>query len=328
MVVSSSNLATTLFKAIQAGIIIIDADTKYIVDINPAACIMLGVYRDDIVGTKCYDHLCSHIDDCPLGILNDEDVPNDVENQEIIIKRKDGSCLDILRTVTSIIWEDRIQIVESLINITEYKNTERKAEQCLEDKRKKLEEERNRAQMYLDIAANIFVALDKNGNITLINQTGCDVLGIDECFLLGENWFDKFVPEYERDRVKAEFDRLFEEDTEEDSNGISVFENSVLTTHNTERIIRWKNIPIRDESGKIISTFSSGEDITDQRQAEKELEHYWNDVEGLLYRNIDIIKTSVVDNLLSKHKTANRNLDKALKLLARTDMSGGEIDDN
>jgi diguanylate cyclase (GGDEF)-like protein/PAS domain S-box-containing protein len=43
----------------------------------------------------------------------------------------------------------------------------------------------------------------------------------------------------------------------------------VLTVHGEERLIAWHNELLKDETGKIIGTFSSGQDITQRKQAEQ-----------------------------------------------------------
>ena len=57
-----------------------------------------------------------------------------------------------------------------------------------------LQQERDRIQQYLDLAGVMFVVLDQQANITLINQKGCEILGYQEDELLDRNWFDTCVP--------------------------------------------------------------------------------------------------------------------------------------
>ena len=45
---------------------------------------------------------------------------------------------------------------------------------------KALREEKNKAQHYLDIAGVILVALDISHKVTLINKSGCRILGYTE----------------------------------------------------------------------------------------------------------------------------------------------------
>jgi PAS domain S-box-containing protein len=129
-----------------------------------------------------------------------------------------------------------------------------------------LREERDKARKYLDIAGVILVVIDADQRVGLINKTGCDILGYEEREIVGENWFDGFVPEGDRDRVRAAFVKLIAAELEP----VEYFENPVLTKSGEEKTIAWRNTVMRDEEGKVVATLSSGEDITDRRIAERE----------------------------------------------------------
>ncbi|MFH1699599.1 MAG: PAS domain S-box protein [Candidatus Zixiibacteriota bacterium] len=128
--------------------------------------------------------------------------------------------------------------------------------------------ERDRAQQYLDLAGVILLSIDTNQNITLINKKGCEVLGYDsEDELLGKNWFDCCLPAAIREQVKGVFNQLIADNLEP----IEFYTNSVITKSGEERMIAWHNTLIRNESGEIIASLSSGEDITERVKAEDEL---------------------------------------------------------
>ncbi|MBF0287100.1 MAG: response regulator [SAR324 cluster bacterium] len=124
--------------------------------------------------------------------------------------------------------------------------------------------ERDRTQNYLDIAGVIFVAINADHNVTLVNKKGCDILGYDENEIIGKNWFDHFVPKNEKERVKGIFLQLLAGGIE----SVEYAENSVLTKEDGKRIIAWHNTILKDESGEIIGTLSSGEDITRRKGTE------------------------------------------------------------
>jgi diguanylate cyclase (GGDEF)-like protein/PAS domain S-box-containing protein len=130
-----------------------------------------------------------------------------------------------------------------------------------------LRQERDRVQMYLDIARVMIVVLDRSGEITLINRRGCELTGYTEIELLGRNWFEVFVPEEERGPVVGSFRRIIDGELQADR----YFENSIVTKTGTRRLIAWNNSAVRDQDGEIIGTLSSGEDITEKRQAEEAL---------------------------------------------------------
>jgi PAS domain-containing protein len=80
------------------------------------------------------------------------------------------------------------------------------------DKRKQnekaLQEERDRAQRYLEIAGVILAVLNPDQTLQLINRKGCEVLGYEAIEIIGTNWFDSFVPERDRERTRAVFIEL------------------------------------------------------------------------------------------------------------------------
>ncbi len=120
---------------------------------------------------------------------------------------------------------------------------------------------------YLDVAQVILVALDRTGRITFINRKGCDLLGLSREDALGESWFDRFVPPGWRDRIR----RLHAEVITAGLASGDYFENPVLTVAGEERLIAWHNALLRDESGRVTGTLSSGDDITERRRMEQEL---------------------------------------------------------
>jgi PAS domain S-box-containing protein len=132
---------------------------------------------------------------------------------------------------------------------------------------KKKTESLSRAQTYLDLAGVMFVALDVDGKVTLINRKGCEVMGFRENEIVGKNWFDNFIP----DRMSAEIKVIFGRLMAGEIDPAESYENPVLTKSGSERLIAWHNTILRDDDGKIIGTLSSGEDITARKRAEDEL---------------------------------------------------------
>lgn len=128
-----------------------------------------------------------------------------------------------------------------------------------------LEEERNRAQDYLDVAGVMIVVLNRDGEVSLINRRGCEILGRAEQDIIGKCWFDHFLPERMKARVRTVFERLMAGEAEPPEYA----EHAVLTGRGEERIIAWHNVVLRDRSGRIVSTLSSGEDITERKAAEE-----------------------------------------------------------
>ena len=122
----------------------------------------------------------------------------------------------------------------------------------------KIKKTRERAELYLNFAGVIIVALNKDGIITLMNKKGYEVLEYEEGDLLGKNWFTTCVPPQLRVQVYDVFKSLMNGEVEP----MEFFENSILTKNDEEKIIAWHNTLIYDDNGAINGTISAGEDVT------------------------------------------------------------------
>ncbi|MCB1692880.1 MAG: PAS domain S-box protein [Pseudomonadales bacterium] len=136
-----------------------------------------------------------------------------------------------------------------------------------EQKREKqaLKEEKQRAENYLNITEALIVALDRDANIQMMNRKGYTMLGYPEGSLTGESWPEHFLPEDKR----AKFRNNYREALEVGTVGENV--NYVVTRAGKKVLIKWSNAVIRNEKGEATGVLSSGEDITERRQAEKAL---------------------------------------------------------
>lgn len=131
----------------------------------------------------------------------------------------------------------------------------------------RLKKEQTRAELYLDLAGVIIVALNKNGEITLLNKKGYEILEYNDGELIGKNWFDICIPSRFKSQVYEVFNQLMKRKAEP----VEFFENSVITKNGKEKIIAWHNAILYDENNKIIGSLSSGEDITERKQAEQKV---------------------------------------------------------
>ena len=182
-------------------------------------------------------------------------ISNDYRNWEWDLICKDGSLKTISWSNISMNFPiSGWKTWEIGIDITERKRVEHD-----------LISQRNRVQQYLDIAGVMLIALDTNQNVILINRRGAEILGFNEAEIIGKNWFDAFVPKAEREKVKSVFNRLVKGNIKP----VEYFENAIINKNEEERIIAWHNNVLKDSNGTIIGILSSGEDISERKQAEE-----------------------------------------------------------
>ena len=113
-----------ILQGIKAGIIIIDAQTYTILDLNSVAEDILGMPKEDIVGKPCravkwqYGDGKGYVESCPLG-------QKALINEEFRIERPDGKIIPIVKTVINVLRDERPLIYEIMFDFTQHKTLER-----------------------------------------------------------------------------------------------------------------------------------------------------------------------------------------------------------
>ena len=129
-------------------------------------------------------------------------------------------------------------------------------------KERALNQEKERAQTYFDVVETIMVTLTPAGRVTTINRKGCRILGFPEGEIVGKDWFDSFVLEAERDEART---KMLNCDDDVYS------EHSLVVQDQSRRIVAWHTSALPEDEGSEASVISSGTDITEVRQLEKQL---------------------------------------------------------
>ncbi|MDD3927055.1 MAG: PAS domain-containing protein, partial [bacterium] len=252
-------LFRNLMDSIPDRIYFKDTDSRFI-KINKALADILGIgHPDEAIGKRDHDFYPKA--EADIFYANEQEVIHTgrpIINKEEMISRQDGTYR--WSTTTKVPLYDSEGRCLGIMGISR-DATERKRTEIA------LREERDKAQHYLDIAGSIIVALDEDGQITLLNKKGCEVLGCEERDAIGRDWFNEFVPERNRVNITAKFKQLMSGNTE----SVDFYENPILTSNGEERIIAWHNTVLHDGAGRITALLSSGIHITERKQAEEKL---------------------------------------------------------
>jgi PAS domain S-box-containing protein len=231
-----------------------------VLEINPAGANYSGVKREDQIG-KTWRQVWVGIDDSTFEFYRKVDQtgsPFSFEHFSNITNRWYG--VEIYKI-------SKDQFAATFTDITERKKAERD-----------VLEQKVRAERYLNIVGNIILALDVQGKITLLNKKGYKILGYEEGELYGKDWVDTCLPKEIRAAFRKDFDDWVQGKTKAPEN----YENAIVTKYGEKRIVSWHNTEIRDKNEQLIETLSSGEDISERKEAEEKLEEYRRNLEKLV----------------------------------------------
>ena len=255
---SSEALLDAIIENIPDMIFLKDAEDLRFVRFNRAGEELLGHSRDELVGKNDYDFFPR--DEADFFTSKDRAVLAGGAMLDIAEEPIETRCRGrrLLHTKKVPLLDANGQ-PQYLLGISEDVTERRQAEQALRA-------ERDRAQLYLDIAAVGLIRLDSEGKVALINREGCRILECAEHEAIGQNWFATFLPERLRGPVSEVFKQLMAGDT----SPVERYENAVLTKSGRERILAFHNAVTRDAAGEIDGVLCSAEDISDLKKAEAE----------------------------------------------------------
>jgi two-component system cell cycle sensor histidine kinase/response regulator CckA len=109
-----------VLDSLPSGIVVIDCKDHKIKDINPKACDLVGLKKEDILNQLCHNFVCPNEEGhCPIL-----DLHQTVDNAERILLRYDGKRIPILKTVNRAILGGKEFIIEGFLDISDKKKLE------------------------------------------------------------------------------------------------------------------------------------------------------------------------------------------------------------
>ncbi|WP_319589177.1 PAS domain S-box protein [uncultured Desulfobulbus sp.] len=135
----NEGMQRTLMESLPVGLVIIDAKTRIIEQINPFAATLFGADPEAIVGNICHHFLCPadrHF--CPIS-----DLGQTVDNSDRIMIGASGVRIPVLKTVRTVSIKGQLKLLECFVDIRERK----KAEDSLLAANEQLESAIDRAEL-------------------------------------------------------------------------------------------------------------------------------------------------------------------------------------
>jgi len=125
--------------------------------------------------------------------------------------------------------------------------------------------ERDFAESLIETAPAIVLVLDAEGRIVRINPYMEEISGYRLEDVKGKDWFDTFLPQRNRDRMR----RMFRRTVGKKQRRGDV--DPIVVKDGREREIEWYDKRLEDAGGNLIGLLAIGQDITNRRKLEKEI---------------------------------------------------------
>ncbi|HZK29905.1 MAG TPA: PAS domain S-box protein [Methanoregula sp.] len=205
-----------IFSSVKAGIVVIDAKTHVIVDINPAAREMMGVDEEEIIGKVCHRFICpAEAGKCPIT-----DLGQCVDNSERTLLTVNGVKKSIIKHVIPTRLYGRNCLLETFLDNTQRKQAleeaqaaygqlssyEKELKQKFEELRESQEKIMESEKVYRAIFENTGTAtmiIDEDKTITLINSRAEQLSGYLKEELEGKRKWTEFVDREDLQRMIA-----------------------------------------------------------------------------------------------------------------------------
>ncbi|MFH1984321.1 MAG: PAS domain S-box protein [Pseudomonadota bacterium] len=157
------------------------------------------------------------------------------------------------------------------------------------------------------------ISLNPKGEIVFANEHFLSLTGWSVNEVIGQNWFDMFIPEPIREEIRGVFRTVLRK---KDASEFTGYENEILTRNGELRTIAWSNVLTKDARGEILDVTCLGIDVSERQRHENELKE-----SDLKYRQLTetMFETLSVIDLNGVFLYANRN--------AARNLSDGKLDD-
>ncbi len=271
----SEEYTRLMLDSVHVGIVLIDAETHTIIDVNPLAGKMIGVPKEEMIGKICHKFICpAERGQCPIT-----DLGQVVDNSERILIRADGTSMPILKTVVPITVNGRKCLIDSFVDITDRKQAE-----------ETLCESESMYRRTIENASGVPYQLDLVSSKYLFVGTGIkDLVGIAQ---------EEFSPQaYNKmimERVLMGPDVLEDHVTYGDAfrRGEVAQYKADVRIQTSSGNIKWISdyaVPIHDDSDQVVGSLGILLDITERKQAEELLRESEEKVRTLYNSSSDSI---------------------------------------
>jgi len=192
----NTNYLNQIFSSVREGILVIDAETHQIIDLNPAAVRMIGATREMILHQPCHRWICPDNGvHCPVTTLHQP-----IDGAEGLLLTAQRGKIPVIRNVVPFTYQNRACLLETIVDNTERKRAdehlrtayeqvaaaERELQQQYDVLKVSIERLRQSEERFRELSNLLPVPVfetDVTGALTFTNRAVFRVIGhtIDDC---------------------------------------------------------------------------------------------------------------------------------------------------
>ena len=251
-----------IWNQVESGIVIIDAETRKVLDANPAAVRMFGAAKERMIGKICSKFFGQY--KCPVLDLNQE-----INRSEQNFIKCDGTTIPVLKSATKIVHQGRQVILESFADISNMKETE---------KQNHVMELAERTQAMLDATPLCAQIWDENFNIVDCNQAAIKLFHLSSKQEYLEKYYE-LTPEFQQDGSRSR-DKLREYLQKTLETGYQRLEWMRQTLDGKPLPVEATLVPVNYKDKKLIAGYSR--DLREHKQMMQDLDATTEQLESAL----------------------------------------------
>jgi PAS domain S-box-containing protein len=241
----------TIFESQQNGLIMVDAETRVIVDANRTALSLFGATSEDVIGRVCHTFICpAEEGKCPVM-----DLGQAVDMSERVLLNIKGERIPVIKSVSRVTLGGRTYLIESFTDVTERK----RAEEAVRESEAQL-------RQIIDLVPHMIFAKDWDGNYLLANKAVAEGYDTTVSGIVGKSQalFHKDTDELRH---------MLEDDREVMAKGTAKFipEEPYIDASGKRRYLQTTKVPFTTPGNNQKAVLGVAIDITERKRAEEEL---------------------------------------------------------
>jgi diguanylate cyclase (GGDEF)-like protein/PAS domain S-box-containing protein len=266
-----SGTCRTMFEGVGFGVLLVDPQTRKILEANSSVLRMLQMRKEDVVGRICHKFICpAEQGKCPVL-----DLGRTVDLSERVLCRSGGICMPVLKSVVPAEFRGRKVLLESMVDIS-----------ALKEAQEALRVSEQRYALAAQGANDGLWDWDLKAHTIYYSDRWKAMLGFeaDEITPSADEWFLRVHPD-DALHLKTDIDRHLGGDT-------SHLEIEIRMRHKDDTY-RWfltRAAVVRDHTNTPLRMAGSQTDITERKQVEEELRRgaFFDSLTGLANRALFI----------------------------------------